>query len=411
MNRGRFERASTWLVAHAGRAWCSIIIALVLALSWHALRGIHIRDVRATLRALDDRWLMAAAIVTVVNIGIMGLYDVLAFKHTRTRAIQRWRYGAVAFCWSNFLTLGPLAGPAIRLWLYRDTVKDLSELHAGIVSIVVAFTSGLAGWALAAVIVDRIGGGIETPVVLAAAALVFVVAAAWIARAIARRIGRFAGPEAGLARTLELAIIRGLAWLLAMLAFLGCLQATGAAAGCAPVDLAEAFFFGQVIGLASLVPGGFGSSDAFWIARLPFDQNVTTAALAAYRFVYYIGPWFIGSMMLLSWATQRSQTRTALTRRVIGALVGGAGVLLIISSATPALHARLVTLERHVPLPLVELGEMAAALAGLVLLALARGLARGYRAAFKTTMAVMLLAGFASLLKGLDWEESAMLGT
>ena len=35
------------------------------------------------------------------------------------------------------------------------------------------------------------------------------------------------------------------------------------------------------------------------------------------------------------------------------------------------------------PLPLVEAGHIAAALAGLLLLVLARGLARGYRAAFK----------------------------
>src|SRR5438445_8050071 len=150
MIRGPFERASTWLVAHAARAWGFIIVSLVLALSWAALRHIHIREVRATLQALDDRWLIAAAVVTLVNIAIMGLYDVLAFKHTRTRALDRWRYGSVAFCWSNFLTLGPLAGPAIRLWLYRGSVTDLSELHAGIVSVVVAFTSGLAGWALAA---------------------------------------------------------------------------------------------------------------------------------------------------------------------------------------------------------------------------------------------------------------------
>jgi phosphatidylglycerol lysyltransferase len=408
MNRGGFERATTWLVAHAVRAWGFVIVAVVLALTWHALRGIHIRDVRATLQALDDRWLLAAAIITLVNIAIMGLYDVLAFKHTRTSAIERWRYGAVAFCWSNFLTLGPLAGPAIRLWLYRGSVKDLSELHAGIVSIVVAFTSGLAGWALAAFMIDRLGGGIETPLVLGTAALVFVIMAAWTGRAIAQRIDRFAGPEAGLRRTIELAFIGWLDWLLAMAAFLACLRATGTTTGF--LDLAESFFFGQVIGLASLIPGGFGSSDAFWIARLPFNQNVTTAALAAYRLIYYIGPWFTASMLLLSWATRRSETRTALARRVIGALVGGAGVLIIISSATPALHARLITLERFVPLPLVEAGQMTAALAGLVLLALARGLARGYRAAFKTTMAVLLLAGFATLLKGLDWEETATLG-
>src|SRR5205814_3492097 len=101
------------------------------------------------------------------------------------------------------------------------------------------------------------------------------------------------------------AIVGWLDWLLAMAAFLACLHASGSAA--AQLDLAESFFFGQVIGLASLIPGGFGSSDAFWIARLPFNQNITVAALAAYRFIYYVGPWFTASMLLLSWATRRSR--------------------------------------------------------------------------------------------------------
>ena len=409
MTQGLFERVSTWLVANAARVWGFLIVCVVLALSWTALRGIHIHEVRATVATLDVRWLLAAAGITLGNIAIMGLYDVLAFRHTKTGAVERWRYGAVAFCWSNFLTLGPLAGPAIRLWLYRGSVTDLSELHPGIVSVVVAFISGLAGWALAALMVARLGGG---PMVLGAAALLFVLAAAAIARAIAQRTDRFAGPEAGMARTVELAFVGWLDWLLAMAAFLACLQATGAAgAARAPLALAETFFFGQVIGLASLIPGGFGSSDAFWIARLPFNQTLSTAALTAYRFIYYIGPWFTASMVILSWAARRSSRRATLARRVIGALVGGAGVLIIISSATPALHARLITLERLVPLPLVEAGQMTAALAGLLLLTLARGLARGYRAAFKATMAVMLVAGFGTLLKGLDWEETVTLGT
>jgi uncharacterized membrane protein YbhN (UPF0104 family) len=91
MNRGPFERASTWLVANAARAWGLAVVALVVGLSWTALRGIHIHQVRATLRALDAWWLVVAALITIANIAIMGLYDVLAFKHTRTRAIVRWR--------------------------------------------------------------------------------------------------------------------------------------------------------------------------------------------------------------------------------------------------------------------------------------------------------------------------------
>ncbi len=402
----RIEAASSWIVAHAARLWGFALFGIVLAITWHTLRGVHTQAVRAVLRSLDARELTIAALVTILNIAIMGLYDVMAFRHTQTRAIERWRFGAVAFCWSNFLTLGPVAGPAIRFWLYRSRVAELSELHHGIVSVVIAFTSGLAGWTLAAVVVSRTGGGIGT---LAVLALGFVLGAAWLGRSVAQRTERFAGPAAGRVRTLEVALIGWLDWYLAAVVFLSCLYATGRTAPM--LDLVDGFFFGQVIGLVSLVPGGFGSSDAFWIARLPFDQSVTAAALGAYRFIYYVAPWFTASMVLLSWATRMSSRRVDVARRITASLVGGGGVLMILSSASPALHARLILMEQYVPLPLVEAGQLAAALAGLLLLVLARGLARGYRSAFKLTLALLLLAGFASLLKGLDWEEALVLGT
>jgi len=403
--RRRTEQGSTWLVARAGRAWGLLVIAVVLALTWEALRGIHVHEVRVLLRSLDGRWLVAAGAITLANVAIMGLYDVIAFSRTRTSAAERWRYGAVAFCWSNFLTLGPLAGPAIRLWLYRGTVERASELRSAIVSVVIAFSAGLIGWTLAAVATAQIGGGL---VVLSLAALVCVSGAAWIARAIARRFEDLSDAAARPVRTLELALVGWLDWLLAMAAFAACLRAAGV--DIAALRVAHDFFVGQAIGLASLIPGGFGSSDAFWIARLPIDRNVTVAALAAYRFIYYIGPWFTASLLLLSWATRQSSRRTEVARRVVAALVGAAGVLIIVSSASPAIHARLILMERYVPLPLVEAGQIASALAGLLLLALARGLARGYRAAYAGTLALLLLAGFATLLKGLDWEESVSLG-
>ena len=152
----------------------------LIAISAPFMRGIHTREFRAALHALDARALTLAAVATILNVAVMGFYDVLAFRHTRTRPIERWRFGAVAFCWSNFLTLGPLAGPAIRLWLYRRRVDDLAELHAGIVSVVIAFASGLAGWTLAALLVARAGGGL---LALAATALLLVIGAAWTGRA------------------------------------------------------------------------------------------------------------------------------------------------------------------------------------------------------------------------------------
>src|SRR6266851_4927876 len=108
----------------------------------------------------------------------MGLYDVIAFSGTRSRWTERWRFGAVCFAWSNFLTLGPLAGPAMRFWLYRPSVEKISDLHAGVVSVATAFTSGLLGWTLAVLLVGRSSG---RPVTLVALALIFSLTAVLIA--------------------------------------------------------------------------------------------------------------------------------------------------------------------------------------------------------------------------------------
>jgi phosphatidylglycerol lysyltransferase len=399
------EVGLVWLLGNASRIWPFVVFGIVLALSWGALRQIHPGMFRAALRALQVNWLVAAAAATVANIAVMGLYDVIAFHHTRSRWSERWRYGAVAFAWSNFLTLGPLAGPAIRFWLYRPAVDQLSDLHAGVVSVAVAFMSGLIGWTLAVLAASRVD---MSPVVLGLGAFGLVLAATSIARTIIRRSERFGGSSAGRAGALELAVVGWLDWLLAAVAFTACLRATGNHASV--IALAQSFFLGQALGLASFVPGGFGSSDAFWIAHLPLARSYAAAALMAYRVIYYVVPWAVASLLLLSWATRRTPRRLELARRIVAGLVGGGGLLIMMSSASPALHARLALVERFIPLPLVEAGQLAAALAGLFLLVLARGLAQGYRASFRATLMLLTLAGSAAILKGFDWEEAIVLG-
>ena len=405
----RLEVALVWLVGHAAKAWPFVVFAIVLGLSWHALRQIHPQEFNQALHRLDTRWLLVAAALTAANIGAMGLYDVIAFSHTRSRAIERWRFGAVSFAWSNFLTLGPLAGPAMRFWLYRHAVDHISDLHEGIVSVATAFTAGLVGWTVAVLIAVRIGANAFE---LGAFALPVCFLAVWIARAgigwIGWRINPALTPGHRPGVAAELALIGWTDWLLAALTFMACFRAIGADQ---PMSgLASSFFLGQALGIASLVPGGFGSSDAFWIAHVSLGRSETAAVLAAYRLLYYVIPWAIASMLLLSWVTRRAPRRLEIARRVVAGLVGGGGVLIMLSSASPALYARLPLLERFIPLPLVEAGHVAAALAGLLLLVLARGLGRGYRAAFRLTLVLLTIAGCGAILKGLDWEEAVVLG-
>ncbi len=395
-----------WIVGHASRFLPIVILAIVGALTWQAVGQVHPRDVVGVLRAMQAPWLIAAAVLTGLNIGVMGLYDVLAFRHTRARPRERWQYGAVAFAWSNFLTLGPFAGPAIRFWLYKRSVEHRSDLETGVLSISIAFASGLGGWTIAA-LVGPASGGVLHAAIIAAIAAAFVYALVFAARLIAFRIERFDDMDPSARAALGAAFIGWLDWCLASLAFVACLRSTGAAISA--VASTRSFFFGQAIGLASLIPGGFGSSDAFWIAHLPLAAGVVAGALVAYRLVYYIVPWAAASLVLLSWATRRASRRVELARRLVAGLVAAGGALMLLSTSTRALSPRLDMLERIVPLPIVEVSHVAAALTGVLLLVLARGLAKGYRAALGATIAVLLLAAVSSVLKGLDYEEAVIL--
>jgi phosphatidylglycerol lysyltransferase len=399
----RLEGLGLWILSHGSSVWPPIAIAVVLALTWTTLRGIHIREVRAAMGRLDTFWIWPACAFTALNVAVMGLYDVIAFRQTRSPALDRWRYGAIAFAWSNFLTLGPVAGPAIRFWLYAPAIDRAADLQGGVLATAIAFTSGLAGWTAAVLLAQRIHAGlIVTALTALAATLLIVLAARWLAT-------RFAdvtdSPFA--TQTPAIAIVGWLDWLLAAAAFLCIVRAGQGPAN--PLSSLPTFFFGQIIGLVSLAPGGLGSADAYWIARLPGTPAANAGIVAAFRLIYYVLPWGLASLILLSWATRRVERRIEIARRAVASLIGGGGLLIMLSSASPALHARLLALERVVPLPLVEFGQLVAATTGLLLIALALKLARGYRAAFRATMVLLGVGAISTLLKGFDWEEAIVL--
>jgi phosphatidylglycerol lysyltransferase len=406
--RRRFERlegVALWIFSHGASVWPPIAIAIVLWLTWTTLRGVHIREVRASLRTLDSYWIWAACAFTALNVAVMGLYDVIAFRQTRSPLLDRWRYGAIAFAWSNFLTLGPLAGPAIRFWLYAPAIDRAADLQGGVLATAIAFMSGLAGWTAAVMVAGRIQAGLPIAALLAlAATLVIVLAVRRVAMLVLDDVAR--SPVA--TQAVAIALVGWLDWLLAATVFVCVVRAGHGPA--APLASLPTFFVGQIIGLVSLAPGGFGSADAYWIARFPGTLAAGAGIVAAFRLVYYVVPWAVASLVLLSWATRRAERRIEIARRVIASLIGGGGVLVMLSSASPALHARLLTVERVVPLPLVEFGQVVAATTGLLLLALAFKLARGYRAAFRATIVLLGIGAISTLLKGFDWEETVILG-
>ena len=85
------------------------------------------------------------------------------------------------------------------------------------------------------------------------------------------------------------------------------------------------------------------------------------------------------------------------------------GVLLIFSAVQPNLPARMDALMAVSGLVVAELSHLMASIAGMLLLFLAAGIWRRIDVAYWTSLGVLAAAAALSLLKGLHWEEAALL--
>src|SRR2546426_716459 len=151
--RGRVYVFALRVLGSAGRWWSFLLVGAVAFLGWEELQRIDLNEVRHALHTLSGRWLLVAASLTVLNLALLGCYDLVTLEGSPVPRPARWGLGTLAFAWSNFLTLGPIAGPAIRFWLYRPYGVDGAVLRGAIVANIVAFAATLtvcflASWGL-----------------------------------------------------------------------------------------------------------------------------------------------------------------------------------------------------------------------------------------------------------------------
>jgi glycosyltransferase 2 family protein len=85
------------------------------------------------------------------------------------------------------------------------------------------------------------------------------------------------------------------------------------------------------------------------------------------------------------------------------------GVMLLASGSTPAAPGRLEWLARYVPLSLIEVAHFGSSVLGLVLVLVAFGLQKKLDAAWMAACTLLAVAAGLALLKGLNWEETAVL--
>src|SRR5437660_3032498 len=93
---------------------------------------------------------------------------------------------------------------------------------------------------------------------------------------------------------------------------------------------------------------------------------------------------------------------------VLAALVAVAGILDIASAVTPELSNRVQLIEGVATNAVPGLASALIVPTGLALILLARGLRRRRRRALQLTVALVLVAAFLHILKGLDYEEATV---
>ncbi|MBZ5498090.1 MAG: bifunctional lysylphosphatidylglycerol flippase/synthetase MprF [Acidobacteriia bacterium] len=392
-----------WLLANARWIWPLVVIAVIFMVTWSDLRTIHYRQVQHALHRIELSWLTWVWGLTIANLAVMGLYDVICLRGAQVRARERWWIGTLAFAWSNFLTLGPLAGPAIRFWLYRPFGVSFHTLRQAIVSIAVGFGGGLLFWIPFVLMPLPQTGWVSLAI---RAVLVFLTA--FLAGLLAGRLQLWKRFPVWI-RDLDvrwpgLFMLGALDWTLAFLVFEASLHAAGI--DLAAENLGRLYFLGQGLGVLSLIPGGLGSADVFWLAGLGPVVEKAAAGLLVYRLIYYVIPWSAATLLLLRRAVHGKVRWAGPARWFVSLIVLFSGGVMLISSATPDLGHRIRTLEQIVPIAILETSHVASAIFGLFLFVLARGLMKGYRFSYRTALALLLGGAVGSLLKALDYEEA-----
>jgi phosphatidylglycerol lysyltransferase len=354
-------------------------------------------------------WL--AAVLTAINYAALTLYDFLAFASIGRRLPKRHiaLTAFLAYALSNTIGFAMVTGASIRYRFYSRwgvTTADLSKI---VFAYSVTFWLGLLA----------LGGISLLPVMPAVGVLVMLVPLAYLVAAGVRRdplrLGRFqvALPSPALAAAQLL--VSSVDWLLAA----GVLYVLLPAGAPPFITFAGLFLVAMLTGMASHLPGGVGVFDTLMVVMVAryLDSAAVVPALVVFRVVYFLAPLLIGVTGLVideAWLRRAHVARVArftaqLTPFALSTLTFLSGIVLLFSGATPAAPGRLAWLDAWLPLGIIEASHFAGSVIGAVLLVLSQGLARRLDAAYYLTATAIVAGMAASLLKGFDYEEAALL--
>lgn len=275
---------------------------LVVWLVWHEIRSLDLARVGQALQDADNGTIILGVVSAFVALVVAGLYDAIAFPRGRAGTLgfgRRWLLGSILFGWTNFIAVGPMGGPALRLLAYRRYGLTGPEITRGLVGLYIALSSGFFSWMLSAWIpapANATGTVIRAGTALIGAISLAVVAR-WIALPVLQR-NRYGSDLDGIP-VVPLGIVSFIEWGLVQTSFHLLIHAGGNVI--APLQSGRIVLTGYACGFASMIPGGLGTADAIWFKGfelLGVPEEQAAAGILLFRAGYYLAPW-IASVMAL----------------------------------------------------------------------------------------------------------------
>ncbi|KNG94602.1 oxacillin resistance protein FmtC [Pseudaestuariivita atlantica] len=407
-----------------------LIIAIAVFVLHRLSLEVNLADVRADLAAANRASLILAVLSTCAGFSGLAMYDVIAARAlTGTTVPSRIAAltGAAGYALSNLLGFSYLTGTALRYRVYAGLGLDLATVLNLIAFSWGAFWLGLALTVGVLLVFHPVGLSgvlhVSTPVEIAAGVVLLGLLAVVLARfAFGRREIATSGhvftlPTIGQSMALTAAAVVDVAGSALALYVL------------MPADLTQNFslFFivfvlSIALGVFSHAPGGIGVFEATLLTGLGAGgRSDALAALLLYR-VIYTGLPFALTVLGISLVALKSRrdlllSATGTMRRLVqptapliaSAVALAAGTVLLLSGNLPAVETRLELLRDFVPIGLVEASHLAASVAGMLLLVVARGLFRRLKSAWILAIVFLAVGLLASIAKGLDLEEAALM--
>jgi len=417
-----------------GPAAMAVAVAIALVLLEHELKAYHYGDLMRQVWTLPHLHLALALLLTAVAYAVLPGYDVIALAYVdHPLPLRRIAFGSfIAYALSHSLGFPLLSGGPVRYRFWSVWGLSTSEIAQAIGFAGATFIIGMIAVAGFVFVLEptstiqllRLPFSSLKPL----GALCLVVVAAYLVLSATRyktfRFFDWEFPVPSTRLALAQLLVAVVDWTAAG-AVLYVLLPPGYHLSFLPV--LGVFLLAQFAGILSHIPGGLGVFEAIVVLLLkPYLPAASIiGSLLAYRAIYYLLPLVVALAFLIAFEVQRKRDRVAEVASLAGGIVGRwmpallpqilsvttfvAGVILIVSGATPAVRSRVTALDSVLPLGIIELSHFAASVAGAGLVILAWAIRRRLDAAYTLTIATLVIGIVASLLKGLDWEEALAL--